>query len=359
MKKIGVIFLVLALAIGLFSGCGSSTTTGTSDAETSSAVSAESASAEVSSSGMAKEDITLAGIVFSPQQNMTLMSMGYQAAADDYGVKIMLANSQQDQTTETDLINTYIQQGVDGIAICPLSEDASVPALKVAAEAGIKVVITNMSLNEETSGFITGGFTSSDHDNAYKVATAIAPWLKENMTDIKLGIVQYDSFLPEQSSARWQGFTDGLDDAGVTYTVVFNQSPDLNDYTSSIAAMVLANPDVNLYYANNETWITTVVQTLIEKNITTAKVIGYDMGEQMADYLADPSSPLIATIEQDMYQMGYNAVELLVKALTGEDVSDQAGTTQYVEGTVYTQEDQEALQAWIENFDSIFGDDES
>lgn len=42
-------------------------------------------------------------------------------------------------------------------------------------------------------------------------------------------------------------------------------------------------------------------------------VVGYDMGEQTATQLLDENSPLYCTLEQDMYTMGYKAVEQLVK----------------------------------------------
>ena len=38
---------------------------------------------------------------------MKLMQLGYQAAADDYGVQCMLANTNNDQAKEAELISTY------------------------------------------------------------------------------------------------------------------------------------------------------------------------------------------------------------------------------------------------------------
>ena len=48
---------------------------------------------------------------------MMLMQKGYQAAADDYGVECMLANTNNDQAKEAELISTYTSQKLDGIAI--------------------------------------------------------------------------------------------------------------------------------------------------------------------------------------------------------------------------------------------------
>ena len=58
------------------------------------------------------------------------------------------------------LIQTYMAQGVSGIAIAPLSKDASIANLKQAADKGIKIAITNMSIND--TSFLSGGYTSDD-----------------------------------------------------------------------------------------------------------------------------------------------------------------------------------------------------
>ena len=47
-----------------------------------------------------------------------------------------------------------MSQGVNGIAIAPLSKDASIANLKQAAAKGIKVAITNMSITD--TSFLVG-----------------------------------------------------------------------------------------------------------------------------------------------------------------------------------------------------------
>ena len=77
---------------------------------------------------------------------MKSMVQGYTDAGAKYGIKVLTANTNNDQAKEAELIQTYIAQGVSGIAIAPLSQDASIPNLKEAASKGIQVAITNMNL---------------------------------------------------------------------------------------------------------------------------------------------------------------------------------------------------------------------
>ena len=99
--------------------------------------------------------------------------------AAKYGVKVLTANTNNDQAKEAELIQTYISQGVNGIAIAPLSKDASIANLKQADAKGIKVAITNMSITD--TSFLVGGFTSDDATNAKIVGDNAAKFIKANL----------------------------------------------------------------------------------------------------------------------------------------------------------------------------------
>jgi len=69
---------------------------------------------------MEAKDIVVAGVVFQDDQFMKSMVQGFQDAGKKLGVKQgIIGNSSNDQAKETELINTYISQGVNGIAIAP------------------------------------------------------------------------------------------------------------------------------------------------------------------------------------------------------------------------------------------------
>ncbi len=64
-----------------------------------------------------KANLVVAGVFFQEDQFMKLLSLGYQDAANAAGVKILTGNTGNDQGKETELINTYIGQKLDGVAI--------------------------------------------------------------------------------------------------------------------------------------------------------------------------------------------------------------------------------------------------
>ena len=119
-----------------------------------------------------EEKIVVAGVVFQDDQFMNMLSKGYQDAAAALGAECLTANTNNDQATEVELINTYLTQGVKGIAIAPLSKDASVAALRAADQAGMKVTLTNIDL--DSAEFIVGGFSSNDKINCRLVGANAA-----------------------------------------------------------------------------------------------------------------------------------------------------------------------------------------
>jgi ABC-type sugar transport system substrate-binding protein len=73
-----------------------------------------------------------------------------------------------------------LRRASDGIAIAPLSQDASIPNLQEAASKGIQVAITNMNLGDPS--FLAGGYTSDDATNGKIVGTNAAEFIKANLT---------------------------------------------------------------------------------------------------------------------------------------------------------------------------------
>jgi simple sugar transport system substrate-binding protein/ribose transport system substrate-binding protein len=237
---------------------------------------------------------------------------------------------------------------VTGIAIAPLSADASIANLKEADSKGIKVAITNMSISD--SAFLVGGFTSDDFSNGKVVGENAAAFIKEKLDGkAKVAIVDFDHQLPEQSKARYGGFEEGLKAGGVEYEVVAHQSAHLQDTALAATADILtANPDVQVIYACNEGG--TIGATMAVQQAGLAGkvfVFGYDGSDQTTSMILAPDDILQGVVTQDPYNVGYKAVEALVKAIKGEEVADQGKIT-IVTGQFLGRSDPDAVKAWRE-----------
>jgi simple sugar transport system substrate-binding protein/ribose transport system substrate-binding protein len=304
--------------------------------------------AEVNASeSAAPKELTIAGVVFQDDQFMKSMTQGFQDAGKKYGIKILTGNTNNDQAKEAELIQTYIAQAVNGIAIAPLSQDASIPNLKEAASKGIQVAITNMNLKGDTS-WLAGGYTSDDTTNAKIVAKNAAEFIKANIKgDVNIAQVDFDDQIPEQSKARWSGFFAGLDEAGIKYNKVATVSSHLqDDAITKVSDMLTAHPEINIIWACNDG--STIGATMAVKQAGLQGkvfVFGYDGGDQQTSMILSGDKILVGVVAQDPYTQGYKAVESLALTLTEQTNSD-AGKITVVPGTYLGISDPNAVKKW-------------
>ncbi len=289
----------------------------------------------------------IAGVVFQDDQFMKSMVKGFQDAGAKYGIEIMTANTNNDQAQEANLIQTYVAQKVSGIAIAPLSQDASIPNLKDAASKGVKVAITNMNLKGDTS-FLAGGYTSDDATNGKIVGASAAAFIKANIKgDVNVARVDFDDQIKEQSEARWGGFFAGLDEGGVTYKKVANVSSHIqDDAITKVSDMLTAHPEINVIFACND-GSTIGAATAVKQAGLAGKVFvfGYDGGDQQTAMMLSGDNILIGVVAQDPYTQGYKAVESLALTLLGQPNPD-AGKIVVVPGTYLGANDPEGVKKW-------------
>ncbi|WP_179223751.1 substrate-binding domain-containing protein [Paenibacillus tyrfis] len=291
-----------------------------------------------------KANLVVAGVLFQEDQFMKLLSLGYQDAANAAGVKILTGNTGNDQGKETELINTYIGQKLDGIAIAPLNQDSSVAALKRADDKGVKVSVTNISL---TNGpFIVGGYTSDNKNIGQVTGKEAARFIQEKLGGkAKIAVLQYKSQLPQQSTDRVNGFLEEVKKVNPDVQVVADQDAWLQDKAVSVVGDILtAHPDVNVIWAANEGG--TIGAAMAVKNAGKSGkvyVFGTDASYQLIAMLKEKDNILQAIAGQDPYSMGYKAMELLIKGLKGEDVSANKGKTTSVDGILLSRSNPEGL----------------
>jgi ABC-type sugar transport system substrate-binding protein len=293
------------------------------------------------------KELTIAGVVFQDDQFMKSMTQGYEDAGSKYGIKVVTANTNNDQAKEAELIQTYIAQGVNGIAIAPLSQDASIPNLKDAASKGIQIAITNMNLAGDPS-FLAGGYTSDDATNGKIVGTNAAEFIKANVKgDINIAQVDFDDQVPEQSKARWSGFFSGLDEAGVKYTKVATVSSHVqDDALTKVADMLTAHPEINVIWASNDGGTIGAAMAVKQAGLEgKVFVFGYDGGDQQTSMILSGDNILQGVVSQDPYTQGYKAVESLALTLQGKMNPDQGKIT-VVPGMYLSATDPAGVNAW-------------
>ena len=339
MKKLSKV-LTLGLTLTMILSAASCTTKSPTTAPSSTSSKASSTSSKAVSKVLTAKDLVVAGVVFQEDQFMKLLSLGYQDAAKAAGVKCLTGNTGNDQAKEVELINTYISQKVNGLAIAPLNPDSSMTTLKLADAGGMKIVVTNLSLTN--APFVVGGFTSDNKNLGAITGRKAATYIKEKLGGkAKIGIVQFKSLLPEQSTDRVTGFKEEVKKVNPDVEFVADQDAWLQDKAVAVVGdMLTANKNINLIYAANDGGTIGSVMSVKNAGLTGKCVVfGIDTGEQQIAMLKDKDGILQAVTGQDPYFIGFSAMTLLIKNLLGEDTSASKGKNVIVPGVLVSRDD--------------------
>lgn len=294
----------------------------------------------------------VAGVVFQEDQFMRLLQMGYRDAALEAGFEFFPGNTNGDAALEAELLNTYATQGYDGVAISPISEEASLRVLEDASQQGLEVAISNHAFHLP---FMTGAYTSDNYNLGSTVGKAAAEYIENNLGGrARVAILQFRSLLPEQSSARSGGFLDQMKDLpGVE--VVTDQDAWLQDRAIAVAGDIITahGDNLDMIFAANEGG--TIGATMAVRNAGMEGeivVFGFDGSEQIVQLLRDPADILQAAIAQDPYNIGVLTMESLVRAINGEDISDTKGQSFIVPGILLERRNPAGLDEFLSDLQS-------
>ena len=293
------------------------------------------------SGGAEDEGERVAGIVFQADQFFQVIQVGMRAAADEYGVELFLGNSDNSPQTEIELVNTYITGGVDAIAVSPLSETASVQALREAHEEGIHIITYNSPL---AADFPESYINSSQYDLGRSTGTAAAQYAAALPGDgVNVAVLAFDSQLPEISDQRVSGFLDSLAESGKTVNVVARQDGFLAEMALQTSTDIMtANAALDIIFAANEGGTVGAVQAVRNAGRDGVAVFGTDATEQLAAFLLDDEEILRAVTGQQPFEIGYRAVENAVLAMRGASIEAEV----VVPGVLLTRDDPDGIRAF-------------
>jgi sugar transport system substrate-binding protein len=298
--------------------------------------------------GSKAKKYTIASIMFQEDSYFRALGIGMKDAADKAGVELLSGNCYNKVDKEMELVNTYISRGVDAIILSPLSQTASVQALKQANDKGIKIILYNTGVDAD----VYKTLIESSHEVLGQSTGKVArKYIQEKLGGkATIGIVDFVALLPEQSNARSNGFLSQLKDLpGVK--VVASQSAWLAESATQVAGdIITANPSINVIYACNDGG--TVGATMAVKNAGKAGqivVFGIDGNEQLANFMLSPDNILQATTAQQPYAIGQKTIEMALKSIKGEKLDKHI----IVPGILLDRANPEGLKTFLADMEKL------
>ena len=373
-KKLLAAFLCVAMTATLFAGCGgddnaanSNTTDDVADTSAS-----DVADDVADAAGDAAGDMSDANIaVFYYTYGDTYIASvrtALDAKLDEMGVTYQDYDSNSNQTTQNEQIDTAIQKGANLLIVNIVtsgSVDASQQIVDKASAAGIPVIFFNRAVEDDkTEGQVLGSydkcaFVGTDAPEAgHMQGKMIGEYLVENFDTVDLngdGKIQYAMMMGQLGNVEAIARTQyGVEDANAVLTEA--GKPELEFFDSSNADKYQVDQDGNwsataannymttnlsqfneannnmieLVICNNDGMAEGVISALNDKGYNTGDdkmipVFGVDATDAAKQLIAD--GKMIGTIKQDAEGMANCIAALAGNCASGKDVMD--GTDSY------------------------------
>ena len=271
-------------------------------------------------------DKLIAGVVFQQDQFFNGIELGMKsAAAKAGGIELLLGNTESRPEKEASMVDTYVTRGVKAIIISPISPKGSIPALKRAADQGIKVVAYNtFNMNWD---FLAANLSSNQADLGGTTGKAAAAFIKDKLGGkAKLALLGFRSQGAEASDLRINSFLDAAKAGGNQVTIAAQQDAWLAERAVAVARdIITANPDIDMIYAANEGGTVGAVQAVRNAGKQgKIFVFGIDGSEQLADFLLDKDDVLQAVTAQQPFVMGSQALQAALDVIDGKQVDKNA-----------------------------------
>ncbi len=238
---------------------------------------------------------------------------GALAAGKEANVEIVWKGPAQetDYAGQTNIVEDAINRRVDGIVLAPTHKDALVPVVERASREGIPVTIFDSGIGTESFvSYVATDNRQGGANAAERLAERLGGKGRVAILGVKAGSVSTDQ--------REEGFQETIKKYPGIEIVAFNYGESDRARSLDRAADILtAHPDLDGFFASNESSTVGVVQALKQKGLAGKVVlVGFDSSPNLIEDLkADAIDSLVL---QNPYKMGYEAVKSMVAKLDGQ-----------------------------------------
>jgi ribose transport system substrate-binding protein len=239
---------------------------------------------------------------------------GAETAAKEAGVEIMWKGPEHesDSAAQINIVEDAINRRVDGIVLAPTHKDALVPIVERAGRENIPVAIFDSGIGTENyvsyvaTNNLQGGAVAAE-----RLAAKLGGKGKIAILGVKAGSVSTEQ--------REQGFQDTIKQKYPGIEIVAFQYGEADRARSLDRAtdILTAHPELNGFFASNESSTVGVVQALKQKGLA-GKIIlvGFDSSPNLIDDLK--AGAIDALVLQNPFKMGYESVKAMVAKLNGQ-----------------------------------------
>jgi ribose transport system substrate-binding protein len=257
---------------------------------------------------------------------------GVQAAATDLGLGddqvVFFVPPTEDVTKQIETMETYIAQGVTGIAVAPADPSALEPVMKKAVDVGIIVTTLDTPPVDDSVSLV---YIGTDNYAAGRVAgEEMAKLLPEGGT---VGIGR-GSDTALNALQRTEGFIDAVAGTGIETLEPVNDKEDAARALELANSVLSANPELSgafgVYAYNGPAWATAIKEA---DRVDQTRLVCFDATTDIINGIKE--GVIDVTVAQREFGMGYKSVQLIYLIATqGQDAA--LGEMDVIDGVIDT-----------------------
>ncbi len=266
---------------------------------------------------------------------------GAEAAATEYNLTLTIdgPESEEDYESQNAMIAEAVENGAEVLIFSAIDYEGNAEAINQAAEQGVKIVVIDSDVDSDQVSYRIG---TDNYTAGQMVGEAI---LDTNLTEIKVGIVNYD-VNSANGQEREEGFRDAVaEDERVTIVDAINVLSFTEEARLQTKEMLAQHPEINVIVTFNE-WTSLGVGYAIEDLglADETYVVAFDCNAVNVGMLE--TGEVDALIVQNSYAMGYLGVEYAYNLLNGTSSNEtdiDTSTTLITRENMYDEEYQRIL----------------
>ena len=268
---------------------------------------------------------------------------GSTKACEEAGYKITFRGPPEETPSnlpiQRELLQNAISSGVDGIVFSGIGEGFA-DLFKNAKEANIPIVQFDSgvwpkdyeTLQESAYNPIVSSVLNDNYGGGALAATNLYKSVKNEIIALDsytIGVIQHDETVSayERTNGFVEEFTK-LSEADAStkgkVKVEIQVKPDVNNNNYRNALDYLVEKGVNATFMTGEPVITQIYDAIKSgiNKYNDVTFVGYDAGDRQISWMVEHDKPLLlGSIAQDSYQIGYQAVQQVIKAAQGKPVT--------------------------------------
>jgi ribose transport system substrate-binding protein len=314
----GRISLAVLLALSLLAGCSKSSDTSGTTAATS------------GPSSSAPSQLTIAVI---PKGTTHVywksVEAGANQAGKELGVDIRWKGplKEDDAQGQINVVEEFVTEGVNGIVLAPLDDQALLRPVREADDAKIPVVIIDSPLKGTAGTDFVSLVATDNHRGGVMAGQELA---KELDGKGKVVLLRYHEH-SASTEAREAGFLEVMaQNPGITMLVQNRYGGATSDSSMKEAMNMLDQiREADGIFCPNESTTAGMLAALRDSALTKkAKFVGFDATPDLVKALQD--GEINALVAQDPVHMGYLGVKTIVAAIRGEKVDQNVDTGEHL-----------------------------